>query len=476
MTKEERLLRVSQAKQKKFQESIKHVNLDELKNLYLVENQSYEFIRNKYNLTGYTLDKILRENNIKKPRKQSAALVLETKYTNAGSKEEYDKKTYQKTCANIIAKGITLEQHYAEVGNRCSAAWKNKSDAEINQFINKLNNSYFSHPDKIEHAKSQRVQTNIQKHGVDNTFKLATYVSDSGPNKEFYKLLSEKDVTVESEVFLPSNNLFTLKGFRYDFKLNNILIELNPWPFHNSTWSPIPSQPPLQKDYHYNKTIVACEHGFRCIHVWDWDDKLKIVESITKPKIRVFAKQCKVVQIDDQTVINSFLNAYHYQNTCKGQTNCYGLYYGETLIQLMTFGKPRYNKNYEWELLRLCTAFDYIIVGGAQKLFNYFIKACSPYSIISYCDNSKFKGDVYNNLGMSLLSYGSPTRHWYHSKLNKHVTDNYLRQRGFDQLFGNIFGVYGKGTNNNELMIQHGFVEVYDCGQSTYAWCDKETL
>ena len=53
-----------------------------------------------------------------------------------------------------------------------------------------------------------------------------------------------------------------------------------------------------------------------------------------------------------------------------------------------------------------------------------------------------------------------------------HITDNLLRQRGFDQLFGTS---YGKGTSNRELMLEHGFVEIYDAGQSVYEWY-KETI
>lgn len=63
----------------------------------------------------------------------------------------------------------------------------------------------------------------------------------------------------------------------------------------------------------------------------------------------------------------------------------------------MSFGKPRYNKNYECELLRLCTKNGYAVVGGAEKLFSYFVKTHNPKSVISYCDLSKFMGNVYKN-------------------------------------------------------------------------------
>ena len=110
-----------------------------------------------------------------------------------------------------------------------------------------------------------------------------------------------------------------------------------------------------------------------------------------------------------------------------------GLFQSEQLVQVMTFGRPRYNKSYEYELLRLCSHDCYAVVGGAEKLFKYFIKAYKPQSIISYCDTSKFTGDVYYRLGFTLKQQTKPNKIW--SKSSDKVTDNLLRQRGFDQLF-----------------------------------------
>ena len=42
------------------------------------------------------------------------------------------------------------------------------------------------------------------------------------------------------------------------------------------------------------------------------------------------------------------------------------------------------------------------IVGGADKLFNYFIQNYQPQSIVSYCDTSKFEGAVYKNSDLSI--------------------------------------------------------------------------
>ena len=105
------------------------------------------------------------------------------------------------------------------------------------------------------------------------------------------------------------------------------------------------------------------------------------------------------------------------------------------------------------------------MLAGAEKLFKHFIELVNPQSVISYCDNSKFSGEVYTRLGFTQKGKPSPSLHW--SKGSEHITDNLLRQRGFDQLFNTN---YGKGTSNEELMIEHGWLPIYDCGQMTFIW------
>ena len=204
--------------------------------------------------------------------------------------------------------------------------------------------------------------------------------------------------------------------------------------------------------------------------IWDWDDKLKIINNL-QSKVNIYARTLIIKEVPEIDC-NIFLNTYHYQNTCKNQTIRLGLYNKDnTLLQLITFGKPRYNKNYEYELLRLCTNSKYNIIGGVNKLFNYFINNYNPSSIISYCDNSKFKGFVYTKLGFNLITKGNPNKHWYNPKTKKHITNNLLLQRGFSQLHSDSnYKLNNKGDNNIQLMLNAGYLEIYDCGQSTYAW------
>ena len=58
----------------KFNEILSSIDMEELKDLYLVQNRPYSFLLSYYNISEWSLDRILRENNLKKTRKQSSIL------------------------------------------------------------------------------------------------------------------------------------------------------------------------------------------------------------------------------------------------------------------------------------------------------------------------------------------------------------------------------------------------------------------
>lgn len=306
----------------------------------------------------------------------------------------------------------------------------------------------------------QKIQSTIlEKYGVMYSCLAphcweTNHANDSSYNLAFENLLKEAQIEYSRE--------FVLEHYRYDFKVGNYLIEIDPFPTHNALWGWGKSEP-HSINYHFDKTNVAEKYQFHCIHIFDWDDPKKIIDLI-KPKQKIYARQCELKNIDAAEA-NKFLNLYHIQGKCNGNIINYGLFFKGELIELMTFGKPRYNTHYDWELLRLCSKSNYSIIGGASKLLSYFNKQFPNSSIVSYCDKSKFSGDVYKTLGFTLKVSNKPSKHWYNGSTHVHITDNLLRQRGFDQLFHTS---YGKGTSNEELMIQNGFVPIYDCGQQTW--------
>lgn len=314
-------------------------------------------------------------------------------------------------------------------------------------------------------AQNQREQTCIKKYGViypclTKQCREANFNINSNINKEFADLLQENNIKFTEE--------FIIDTFAYDFRIGNILIEINPTYTHSTCgnhFDPRNYRTEFE-DYHERKTKLAQQKGFYCINIWDWDNWENILNFIL-PKTKLYARKLQLKEITKQDA-NIFLMKYHMQSKCNGNLVNLGLYQDEELIQVMTFGKPRYNKNYQWELLRLCTKAGYYVVGGAERLFKHFIKQYNPESILSYCDMSKFTGNVYLRLGFILKSENKPQKIW--SKGTIKITDNLLRQRGFDQLFKTN---YGKGTSNEQLMLDNGWRPIFDCGQNTYIWLTK---
>lgn len=317
-------------------------------------------------------------------------------------------------------------------------------------------------------AKMQ--QTTFERYGAKSYLltdackdKLKATVKHSKPNDAFAAKLDAAGIGYDRE--------FRIDMRVFDFKVGDDLIEIDPFATHNSTWSCFgKGHEPLSPDYHHDKSQLAAENGYRCIHVFDWDDRDKVID-LLKPKTRLAARKLKLRKIASAAA-GKFLGANHLQGSCAGQSTCLALFDGDELIQVMTFGKPRYNRNYDFELLRLCTKSGFAVIGGAERLFRHFVKEHPGKSVLSYCDMSKFSGKVYERLGFRLKRKATPSRHWYNPDTGTHITDNLLKQRGFDQLFGTDFG---KGTNNAELMIAAGFVEVFDAGQATYTYSCENT-
>ena len=72
-------------------------------------------------------------------------------------------------------------------------------------------------------------------------------------------------------------------------------------------------------------------------------------------------------------------------------------------MSLMTFGKSRFYKDAEIELLRYCSIGT--VVGGASKLFNYAVSQINPKNIVTYSDMGKGHGNVYTKLGFKFMKY-----------------------------------------------------------------------
>lgn len=169
---------------------------------------------------------------------------------------------------------------------------------------------------QLESVKEKIQQTCLERYGVDHHFKnpeiYAKATQTAGDhNREKYKQTMMKKYGVMYSTLLPqckpphtcytkiNNELadyldslrieyereFNLVNYCYDFKIRDYLIELNPFPTHNSTWGLYNN--PKDKYYHYNKSKCAKENGYVCVHIWDWEDMYSIIDALLSNKLLI---------------------------------------------------------------------------------------------------------------------------------------------------------------------------------------------
>jgi hypothetical protein len=131
------------------------------------------------------------------------------------------------------------------------------------------------------------------------------------------------------------------------------------------------------------------------------------------------------------------------------------------LVALMTFGVPRYNGKYEWELLRYCTKLNTTVVGGASKLFKSFLRTHEG-RVISYADRHWSQGNLYQQLGFSLVNT-SPPSYFYvvHGKRER-------RERYQKHKLATLLSSFNPELTEKENMKLAGYHAIYDCGSLVF--------
>ena len=97
---------------------------------------------------------------------------------------------------------------------------------------------------------------------------------------------------------------------------------------------------------------------------------------------KINAKDCEI-RIVDKKAYRDFVFANDRQKYAKAFC-VYGLYYNDELVQLMAFGKPRFDRNYQWEIICECSKINFSISGGTSKLWEYFLENNKCRSCIRY--------------------------------------------------------------------------------------------
>ena len=225
----------------------------------------------------------------------------------------------------------------------------------------------------------------------------------------------------------------------------------------------------LDKNKHLNKTIEMEANGYQLFHISDiqWNDPVKkeIWKSIINNKlgksIRLYARKFKIIDLTQyKQFTKDFLNTNHLQGSC-GYKYAYGLCNDKNEVYaIMTFGKSRFNKNYEYELLRFCNLKNTTIIGGASKLLKYFERVHKPKSIISFANRDWSQGNLYRQLEFEFIG-STPPNYIYLNKNGTFVSRISAQKHKLKNL---LLNDYVEELSERDNMIQAGYRIYYDTG------------
>jgi len=226
---------------------------------------------------------------------------------------------------------------------------------------------------------------------------------------------------------------------------------------------------------HLEKYKLAKDANIFLIQIFssEWKNKPEIVSSIIKSKLGIFDFKFHGRKTEVREVSNKeyklFVDANHIQGNSTAKIKI-GLFHENELVSIMSFSKPRFNKNVEWELVRYCNSLNTQIIGGASKLFNYFIKKYKPNTIISYADARYSTGKIYETLGFDFINHSRPN--FFYFKNNEEILESRQKYQKYklEKMFPHLFD---KNKTGEQIMVDAGYYKIYDAGNLVFIWKRK---
>lgn len=430
-------------------------------------------------LKGMGCRKCQFENQSKLKTKTSCEFIEEAKLVH-DNKYDYSLVKYinNKTKVKIICpKHGIFEQspvsHLSGKGcTRCKFENQIKRNTKTTEnFIQRAN---LIHDDKYDYSLVNytgvfnKVKIVCSKHGVFEQRPNDHLVKKNGCPKCKY-IRSNKEIELYNFIktlnINCTNNANVISPKTLDIYLPNynLAIEFNGLLHHSELRKP--------NDYHYNKTKLCNSLGIELIHVWedDWEFKKEIVKSIIKNKLKItentiHARKCKIVEIN-HSVAKEFYNNNHIQSSCNPAQHNIALYVQDNIVSCMSFSNNASNRGAkQWELIRFCNKINYNVVGGANKLFKYFINKYKVNNITSYSNNDYFNGNLYEKLGFKFIKELKPDYKTIYKK--RRTSKQFSRKSNLIKLFPN------SDINNTEhkICLDNKLYRIYDAGKKKWGY------
>lgn len=292
---------------------------------------------------------------------------------------------------------------------------------------------------------------------------LKQHVDESRIQFHNRKVIGPKEI----DIYIPELKL--------GFEINPTYTHNSSKPTHHDNTFIVPA------NYHFNKTVECESKGVRLFHVFGYQWTLKpdivksmILNSIGKTPNVYYARKLSLRNVSDAES-KRFLNENHIQGYTTSKVRI-GLYDEDKLICVMTFSRKRGTMGHkdsdtkdDWDLTRFCTKSFSRCIGGASKLFKYFVEEYKPSSVVSFSDRSNTSGGLYSILGFKFDSFVPPGYVWVDAKTDFYYNRVSTQKNNLRKLF-NEPSINIEEKTETQIMEEHGFVKVYNSGLVKWIW------
>ena len=262
-----------------------------------------------------------------------------------------------------------------------------------------------------------------------------------------------------------------------DFKFG---IEHNGLAFHSfgkNSWDALDNYKNIDKNKHLDKTLKVEEQDFQLFHIREDHLLCPIKKEIWKSVLlnkcgishKIHARKLKVVNLENYKEFTKiFLKENHLQGNCVSSIKL-GLQDPKTGIvySIMTFGKSRFDKNIEYELLRFCNLKYHNVRGAASKLMSAFEKYYKPKSIVSYANRDWSKGNLYKAIGFTYIK-STNTNYYYFDNTKIPISRQQVQKHKLKAFLESRNQIFIENLSERDNMINNGYRIYYDAGNLVY--------
>ena len=258
---------------------------------------------------------------------------------------------------------------------------------------------------------------------------------------EIYNFIKEH----EEVVF---NDRETIKPYELDILVPKFKIAVEIHGLYWHSYNKKESTSEIQKHCFKHNLCIAKDIFLLQFTEYDWLYKQEIIKSMILNKlgrsIKIYARKCELYR-PTKIEYDEFMKQNHIQGA-KNASYIIGLKFNKILTSIMSFN---IHNQYNWEITRLATIKNHVVIGGAGKLLNQFVKDKHPKTLMTYANKFYSTGEVYKKLGFILIKNTYPNyfyikrgRVFSRQQFQKHKLQNKLL------LFDNNLTEYENMFNN----------------------------